>query len=80
MKRRTDISVQSYDRNNRSHLPHTCLRYVTCLEAGQASIWLMRPTVAEERLACMRHSHLSKIEFSYTPGHELLENNSIWLS
>ncbi len=56
------------------------LRYVICLAAGQASIWLMRPTAAEERLACMRLSHLSKIELSYIRGHELLENDSIWLS
>lgn len=40
----------------------------------------MRPTVGEERLACMRLLHLSKIELSYIRGHELLENDSIWLS
>ena len=39
----------------------------------------MRPTVAEQRVACMRLSHLLKIELSYA-GHELLENDSFWLS
>ena len=44
-----------------AYLPEIC----DFLEADQASIWLMRPTVAEERLACMHLLHLSKIELSY---------------
>ncbi len=40
----------------------------------------MRPTVAEERLACMHLLHLSEIELSYNRGNELLEDDSIWLS
>lgn len=83
-KRRADIIYRAFSIDLMTattgplaaYLPEVC----NFLEAGQAPIWLMRPTVAEERLACMRLLHLLRIELSYIRGHELLESDSFWVS